>query len=245
MNTGKREHIIATLQADILKLQGYKHAASAGLDPGLGPINSAFPNHSFPIGAVHEFLADTLEDTAATCGFISGILGRLTGDYGTMIWIGPSPKVFPPALRNFGVKPENVFFIKLQSPQHILWAMEEALKCKAISAVIGEIRDLSFPASRRLQLAVEESLVTGFVLRQKTKSLTTTASVSRWRVTSLPSSPIDDLPGLGFPAWRVELLRIRNGKPGTWDMTWTPGGFKPLTQDETSIQGLTQNRKAG
>lgn len=244
---GKKENIIAALQADILKLQGFKQPQVGGLDPGLGPINAAFPNRSFPVGAVHEFLADSPESAAATCGFISGILSLLAGECGTIIWIGSSLKVFPPALKNFGIKPEHIFFIELQTQQHILWVMEEALKCRAISAVVAETKDLSFTASRRLQLAVEESQVTGFVLRQNTKGVNTTASVSKWRITSIPSEPIDGLPGLGYPSWRVELLRIRNGKPGVWEIKWTPSGFKPMRQEQSvfTIHTQSQNRKTG
>jgi protein ImuA len=247
MNGGDKENIIATLRGDIMKLQGFKKPEVGGVDPGLGPINASFPNHTFPKGAIHEFLANSPEDTAATCGFISGLLGFLAGEYGTVFWIGNSKTVFPPALKNFGVKPENVFFIDPRTQQHSLWAMEEALKCKAISAVVAEIRDLSFMTSRRLQLAVEESQVTGFVLRRNSKALNTTASVSKWRITSLPSEPIDNLPGLGYPSWRVELMRIRNGNPGIWEIKWTPSGFQPVLNEKTvfSIHTQTQNRKVG
>jgi protein ImuA len=55
--------------------------------------------------------------------------------------------------------------------------------------------------------------------------LNTTSCVSRWKITSLASERVDDLPGIGFPKWRVELLRIRNGKPGSWDVQWMNGKF--------------------
>ena len=42
------------------------------MDMGLGPIKDAFPNASFPVGAVHEFLCAAPEDAAATAGFITG-----------------------------------------------------------------------------------------------------------------------------------------------------------------------------
>ena len=41
--------------------------------------------------------------------------------------------------------------------------MEEALKCNRITAVLGEIKEISFKESRRLQLAAEQSRVTGFL----------------------------------------------------------------------------------
>jgi protein ImuA len=98
--------------------------------------------------------------------------------------------------------------------------MEEALKCPALSAVVGEIRDLDFTASRRLQLAVERSCVTGFVIRKNLSTINTTACVSRWRITSLPGATDDDMPGVGFPVWKIELLRMRNGQPGCWVVRW-------------------------
>lgn len=249
MNGRTKAEILAALQADILKLQGFRNVPSGDVDSGLGPVNAAFPNQTFPVGSVHEFIAGGLEGMAATCGFISALLKSLTGEFGTLMWIGTSRKVYPPSLTTFGLKPERVLFIDLKKPQQVLWAMEEALKCKAVSAVIGEIQELSFTNSRRLQLAVEESRVTGFVLRQNPKSLNTTACVSRWRITSCASEPIDDLPGLGYPAWRVELLRIRNGKTGLWEMKWTPSGFEVITNarevSDLAIQSHTQNRKAG
>lgn len=111
-----------------------------------------------------------------------------------------------------------------------MWAMDEALKCSALTAVVGEMREISFTASRRLQLAVEQSQVTGFVMRNNYRNLNTTACVSRWKITPLQSDQVDGLPGIGFPKWRAELLRIRNGKTGAWDIQWVNGRFQHLQQ---------------
>ncbi|HEY9008815.1 MAG TPA: Error-prone repair protein ImuA [Ohtaekwangia sp.] len=228
MNPLKGADIIAELQADILRLQGFNSVASSALDIDWGPIKNAFPNASFPLGAVHEFLASGNEGLAATDGFITGILSSLMQSKGTVLWISASRKIFPPALKNFGVEPDRFVFIGLSKEKDVLWAMDEALKCGAVSAVIGELREISFNDSRRLQLAVEQSQVTGFVIRNNYKSINTTACVSRWKITSLPSETVDDLPGIGFPKWQVELLRMRNGKPGVWHMQWVNGKLIPV-----------------
>src|ERR1700684_950556 len=106
--------------------------------------------------------------------------------------------------------------------------MEEALKCSGLAAVVGEMPELSFTTSRRFQLAVEQSRVTGFVLRSHPRNLNTNTCVSRWKIKPLPSHAEDDLPGLGFPRWQVELQKIRNGKPGVWQVEWAAGGFRPV-----------------
>jgi len=95
--------------------------------------------------------------------------------------------------------------------------------------VVGEIQEINFTASRRLQLVVEQSAVTGFILRHQPRNLNTNAFVSRWKISPVPSAPEDDLPGVGFPRWNVELQKIRNGKPGTWQVQYFEGKFHPST----------------
>lgn len=224
MITTKRADVIAGLQQEILKLQGFKTAENTGINLGVALMNDAFPNASFPLGCVHELVYHTIEDAAVTSAFVAGILSFMMHDRGAVMWIGTSRKLFPPALKNFGIDPCRVIFIDVQKEKHVLWAMEEALKCGALTAVIGEVRDISFTASQRLQLAVEQSRLTGFLLNSARKSIPT-ACVSRWKISSLASASMNGMPGIGFPKWRVELLRIRNGRPGAWDVQWINGKF--------------------
>jgi protein ImuA len=231
------------LQTDILRMQGFKSVNSTALDLGLGPLREAFPNASFPLGAIHEFVSARPEETAATIGFVSGLLSILMASNGVTLWISSSRLLFPPALKNFGVDPHRIIFIDVQKEKDALWALDEALKCNALTAVVGELPNISFTHSRRLQLAVEESQVTGFLLRNQSRNIGTTACISRWQITPLPSESIDDLPGIGFPKWRVNLQRIRNGKPGSWDILWMDGQFIPVYQPSFTL--LTQQKQAG
>jgi protein ImuA len=238
-----RADIITQLQKEILVLQGFKSTNSPVLDIGLGPLKEAFPDGSFPLGAVHEFLTAGPETATATCGFIAGLLAPLMKHGGTALWVSDSRTLFPPALKSFGIQPDRFIFIDLQKERHVIWAMEEALKCGALTAVVGETKALSFTASRRLQLAVEQSQVTGFILRNNLRQVNTTACVSRWKITPLPSIGAEELPGIGFPQWKVELLRLRNGKAGVWDIKWEGGKFQPVYKFSSSIQ--EQQKKAG
>jgi protein ImuA len=63
------------------------------------------------------------------------------------------------------------------------------------------------------------------ILRRKEHHLSTTACVSRWKITAQPSVSIDSLPGVGYPAWKVELLRVKNGRTGSWNLFWQNGKF--------------------
>lgn len=224
-----KSDIIARLRKDILPLQTFKGVLNTtDLDVKLGPLKTAFHNDTFPLGAVHEFICTSAEDAATTSGFIAVILSSLMKAEGACIWIGAKGTIFPPALKLFGIAPDKIIFIDLQKEKEILWAMEEALKCDGLAAVIGEMRELSFTNSRRLQLAVEKSHVTGFILRHNPRSLNTTACVTRWKISSLAGELTDNMPGVGFPRWNVELLKVRNGKPATWQIEFIAGRFKPF-----------------
>jgi protein ImuA len=227
--------IIAGLQREILLLQGFKQAGNTSVDMGLGRVTAAFPNATFPTGVIHEFVSAAAEYTAATAGFIGGLLNALMQGGGACIWISTCRTLFPPALKTFGIEPERLIFVDLKREKDVLWAMEEALKCEGLAAVIGEVKEVSFTASRRLQLAVEQSRVTGFIIRRESTAFNTTACVSRWRITPLASEPEDGMPGVGYPRWNVELLKIRNGKPGIWQMEWSASRFRLMDEQSSSV----------
>lgn len=133
--------------------------------------------------------------------------------------------MFPPGFAMYGVAPDRMIFIQLERDKDILWAMEEALQCEGLVAVIGEIREVSFTVSRRLQLAVEQSHVTGFVLRYRPRTLEATGCVARWQVRPQASILEGAMPGVGYPCWEVSLLKVRNGRPGIWQIGWSAGRF--------------------
>jgi protein ImuA len=239
-----RADIIARLRREILPMQGLRSITQGHqLDVGLGQINDSFPNTEFPKGVMHEFCCSRVEDAAATAGFISGILGKLMQSGGVSVWISMSRTIFPPALQIFGVEPDKIIFLDLANQKDVLWCMEEALKCDGIAAVIAEMPELSFTASRRLQLAVESSHVTGFVLRINPRQIGTTACVTRWKISPVAGILPDSMPGVGFPRWNVELLKVRNGKPGSWQIEWKGGRF--IHASRLSVILPEQRKKTG
>jgi protein ImuA len=238
---GSKADIISRLQKDILLLQGFRQSAYDSQDAGLGLITHAFPNAIFPTAAIHEFFCSSSENSSASSGFISAIMASLMKKTGYAVWISSSQSIFPPALQSFGINAERILFLHIKKEKEKLWAMEEVLKCDSIASVVGEINEISFTESRRLQLAVEKSRVTGFVLRLNPKNFST-ACIARWKIESLPGQQTE-LPGLGFPAWNVSLLKIRNGKPGCWQMEWKNNRFRFFHQPVIITTG--EQRKTG
>jgi protein ImuA len=238
--------IISRLRKEILMQEGFKPLlADANGVICLQAIEAAFPNGVFPTGAMHEFLSDGPEQGAASGGFISGILAALMKKGGTCVWIGMARTVFPPALKTFGVEPDKIIFIDLRREKDVLWVMEEALKCEGLAAVVGEVRELTFMQSRRLQLAVETSKVTGFVLRNDMRKVSTTACIARWQIQPIPSELEAGMPGVGLPRWQIDLLKVRNGKPGSWKVEWAGDRFALVTENNITFNLPGQIQKVG
>src|SRR4051812_38553420 len=106
-----KKDIIHQLQKEILPLQGFRPPPPGAVaDMGLGPIAAAFPNAVFPTGAIHEFISTDAEHVAATGGFISGLLAGLMRGGRVVVWISSCRMLFPPALKMFGLAPDNIIF---------------------------------------------------------------------------------------------------------------------------------------
>lgn len=232
----KKEEIIARLRQDIAAWEGFRPPEpGAGGGIGLGEIEAAFPNGIFPTGAIHEFLSSTPEETSSSGAFICGILMALLKQGGVCLWVSYTRRVYPPALKLFGVDPDRVIFVDVPRQKDVLWVTEEALKCEGVTAVVCETKELPLMASKRLQLAVEKSRVTGFVLRKGVKEANTTACVSRWKIRPVRSKLRPGMPGVGFPRWETDLVKVKNGKTGSWIVEWREHAFQyvsPARQTE-------------
>ncbi len=224
-----KEELITKLRQDMIRWEGFRPPQRGAQDDlGLGPIAGAFPDGVFPTGAIHEFISSSPEDTAATGGFITGLVQKLLRSGGACLWISYTRRIYPPALKLFGVDPDRVIFVDVPLQKDVLWVTEEALKCEGVATVICETKDLSFTDSQRLQLAVEKSRTTGFILRKDVRKANTTACVTRWQIRPVRSQLRPGMPGVGHPRWQVELLKVRNGKPGNWTVEWKRQNFQAI-----------------
>ena len=235
-----KKEMAKKLQAKINEIQGLGKLSSEPAKKGLAPFDAAFPDHVFPTGAIHEFISYEPAEAASTNGFISALVGKFMKTGGLCLWIGSERKVFPSGLKYFGIEPDRIVFINISKLKDVLWTIEEALKCEALTAVVGEIGELSFTDSRRLQLAVEHSGVSGFIHRYRPHTENAVACTTRWRITPLISTPYDGLPGVGHSSWDVQLLKVRNGRPNSWQISWSGGCFLSLVNREFSLSSLLE-----
>lgn len=207
--------IIADLRARIAGIEGVS-ARHAVLPFGVSAIDGRIPGGGIATGALHEVAGSAeLADDAAATVFIAGILARTVG---SVFWVMRWRDLFAPSLALAGLHPDRVVFVEAGSDVNVLIAMEECLRHPGLGGVVGEVARMTLTASRRLQLAAEQSGVPVFALRRAVRVDTVSegsAAATRWRVRAVPSEDLG-MPSLGRPRWEMSLERARGGEPATW-----------------------------
>lgn len=212
-----RERILADLRALVAHVEARGRATQAALPFSLERIDSHLPGGGLTLGALHEVAGGaSIAEQGAAALFAAGIAARLTGP---VLWCLRSRDLFAPALQAVGLDLDRVIFAEAPDAAAVLAVMEEGLRHAGLAIVVGEVPRLPLVASRRLQLAAERSGVTALALLrwQKTSAVQPSASVSRWRVTPLPSETLA-VPSLARPRWRVALERCRGAAPNAWNL---------------------------
>jgi protein ImuA len=172
-------------------------------------------------GALHEVAATGEAHLPAVAGFALAVAKRAAPSL-RLIWISEdmalaeSGAPHGTGLEAFGLAPEQLVTVSAAHRRDLLWAMEEALRCGATTAVIGEMRagTIDGVAIRRLSLAAAESGTLALLLRTEPPSDASTAA-TRWLVGAAPSI----VPGI--PRVAAQLVRNRRGPTETLILEWS------------------------
>lgn len=233
---------LAALRARVRALErgaAYSRAGNRAAPLGAAALDAHLPGGGLALGCLHEIAGGRAEwDDGAATGFCLALLARLLGAAprarGPVLWVSRWRDLYAPGLTAFGLDPGRLILVRAGAGTEVLWAMEEALRCSRLAAVVGEVEALERSAGRRLQLAAEASGVTAFALlrplRPARRAAAPSAAATRWRV--MPAQASQRVPAgrgrfLGRPCWQVELLRCRGAAPGQWHLEWddATGGF--------------------
>ena len=190
---------------------------------GVAEIDAALGG-GLPCAALHDLSAAPVHLGAAT-GFTLALAALSPEKAKQTLWIATdfgmleTGALYGPGLDVMGLDTERLLVARIARPVDALFAMEEALKCRALSTVVAEINgEVDLTATRRLSLAAREGGALGLLLRHK-PSDAPSAARTRWEIAGAPSVP-DEFGGLGRTAFRLSLLRNRRGPCGTWTLTW-------------------------
>jgi len=207
---------VEELRARIRHLEGAAGRRRSVLPFGIKELDRHLPGGGLALGALHEVAGggDGAIHGAAASLFAAGIAARTRGK---VLWCLTHPDLFAPALAQAGLVPDRVIYVEAVDEKSVLICFEEGLRHGGLGAVVAEVARLSLTASRRLQLAAESSGTIGIAIRRWRRPAEAadfgqpTASVTRWRVSVLPPTPLP-VPGVGRPRWQLELIRCRAGE---------------------------------
>ena len=196
-------------------------------------------------GALHEVVAASPGDAPAASGFALALAARFASALdraAPVVWIvedhakAETGALYAPGLASHGLDPSRLVVVEAASGPDSLWAMEEALKCRAVAAVVGEVwrlKSYDLAASRRLVLAAGRSGTPALMVPAgaagRAESLSSAAR-TRFELRAAPGarepSAGDRTPLPGLAAWEVRVARIRAG-PGSapdlhrfWPILW-------------------------
>jgi protein ImuA len=176
MSRGDRSERLAFLRLAITGIEAGGTSVDAGWRASegrlaLGPAGGARPFWLDAVlgggllrGALYEAAPGGPGDQAACCAFALGLAARFAQNHGgAIVWViedfavheGGAP--YGPGLLEWGLDPARLVLVRAADAKSALWALEEALKCPACAAVVGELwssaRGYAQTAARRLVLA--------------------------------------------------------------------------------------------
>ena len=217
--------MIAQLRQRLQALQGPPRIEDGGVLPfGIAAIDTMLGG-GLMRGALHEIAASAEAHSAAATGFALGLAAL--GKRRSLLWIteemarAESGAPHGAGLDAFGLAPERLVTVSVTHRRDLLWGMEEALRCRAVGVVIGEMRagKIDAIAVRRLSLAAGESGALALLLRAAPPTDSSTAA-TRWIVGSAPSSVTRNDEEIK-PRLAAHLVRNRRGATGSWILEWS------------------------
>ena len=222
MNETAANPVVAELRERIQRLEGGPARRRAVLPFGIKEIDGHLPGGGLALGALHEVAGggNGAIDGAAAALFSAGIVARIRGK---ILWCVTRQDLFAPALAQAGLAPGRVIYVEAGDEKSVLACFEEGLRHGGLGGVVAEVARLSMTASRRLELAAEASGAIGIAIRRWRRHTEAadfgqpTASVTRWRVSGLPSTALP-VPGVGRARWRLELIRCRAGESADFEV---------------------------
>ena len=183
-------------------------------------------------GTLHEIAAARPTEAPAATGFALAVTARFLSSNPriTVLWIAEDIALwengapYGPGLDEAGIPPEQLITVAASRTRDVLWVMEEALRCRAVGVVIGEIRarGIDQVATRRLSLAAATGSTLGLLMRTAPDD-GPCAFATRWIVGAEPScllSSAERCRGIGPPRLAVHLTRNRRGHLGAWIVEW-------------------------
>jgi len=192
-------------------------ACSVTLPSGHAALDAELPGGGWPCHAMTEVLQNQVGQ--AEWRLLSPALARLVSQGGSVLLIGPPQLPHLPGLRREGVRDDRLIRIDAQTPAERLWATEQALKARCVSAVLSWLPQVRPDQVRRLHVCAAQHPGPLFVFRPVRAQVDSSAAPLRVLL-SLGPCP--------HPL-RVEIIKRRGAVLGhPISLPHWPAGLMPL-----------------
>jgi protein ImuA len=234
-----RHQLVETLREQIAHWERARRPQEAPVSSGSKALDRLLPGGGFHRGTLVEWLAAGDGSGVETLALLAA--REACRDGGALVLLDRAGEFYPPAAIRLGIEPMGLIVVRVANEADHAWALDQALRCPAVSAVVAWPERLEAQTFRRLQLAAEQGGSLGLLVRpERVRNEPSWADV---RLLVQPVTPSESgkpkaesgkptlRPTRRFPlsAFRfllkVQLLRSRGGASG--------GSVEVQTSDET------------
>ncbi|MGZ9083396.1 MAG: Y-family DNA polymerase, partial [Rhodoplanes sp.] len=214
MDQSERPFVLHALRhrVAVIEAQGAGRPTERALALGVATLDRALGG-GIALGTLHEIAPAAPLDFGAAASFALALLARASATDGrAVLWIEPEAAEFEaghlhgPGLELLGLPMARLIGLSAPHERDGAWAMEEALRCRAVAGVVGEFArksSLDLTMLRRLSLAAGEGGGLGLLLRHRACALPSPA-IARCEIAATPGAR-DAFGGLGRPAFSLSL----------------------------------------
>jgi protein ImuA len=162
----QRSGILRELNRQLRRLEQPQTADQGEvLSSGIPAVDRLLPDRGLRRGMLLEWLSAESAGGAGTLAWMTAAAVQRQTTEGACIAIDPLRTWYPPALVRLGIDLDRLLVVQPARERDTLWALEQSLRCRGVSAVMARLERVRSEEFRRLQLAAETGGAVGFLLR--------------------------------------------------------------------------------
>jgi protein ImuA len=199
--------LVESLRERIAHIEGARRPRQEHpLSTGCEGLDRLLPAGGLNRGTLVEWLAAGVGTGAETLALLAAREAVREG--GALVIFDGAKEFYPPEAVRLGIAAEVVIVVQAASEADCLWALDQALRCPGVAAVLAHPGRLDGKNFRRLQLAAEEGGGLGCLLRSERDLEKPSWADVRLRIEPRPQ------PTGGTRRFRIEVIRGRGGASG-------------------------------
>ena len=218
------------------------------ISTGCQPWDQLLPRGGFVPGQLVEWLSSRAGSGAATLAWwvaVRAVSVATAHQHATptIVVVDRDGDFYPPAAIAAGISPQQVMIVRPKNQADMMWVIDQALRCSAVTAVWSNLHKIDPRHFRRMQLAAEEGATLGLLIRPAAVQgqpswsdlqLLVEPQPTASQLEPNPSHPTDrahQAHPIEQRHWHLRVLRCRGGTAGqslTLHMDTTTGQLSAL-----------------